>query len=184
MQAICKQAQSNMQQAIEALKRDLSSFRTGRPSPSLLARVRASYYGNPTPLNEMAAITIGDGNVLVVKPWEKSVLGDIEKAILEANLNLTAVNDGEVIRVPVPPPTTQRRQELVKQAKQRCEEAKVTIRTARRDANDAVRAATKQGELSQDEEKRVLKQTQDLTDTHVREVDTLLAHKEKEIMSI
>ncbi|MEM7589034.1 MAG: ribosome recycling factor [Myxococcota bacterium] len=184
MQTVCQEAKSNMQQAVEALKRNLASVRTGRPNPSLLSRVKAPYYGTPTALNEMAAITIGDGNVLVIKPWEKNVLGDIEKAILEANLNLTAVNDGEVVRVPVPVPTTQRRQELVKQAKQRCEEAKVAIRTIRRDTNELLRSATKQGDLSQDEEKRALKQAQDLTDTYVNEVDALFSHKEKEILSI
>ena len=173
-----------MQQAIQALQRDLAAFRAGRPTPDLLSRVKAMYYDNPTPLHEMASVTVEGASALVIRPWEKRFLGDIEKAIMEANLNLTPVNDGEVVRVPVPAPTNERRQELVKQAKQRCEEAKVTVRNERRDANDSVKAATKEGDLSQDEEKRSLKQIQEMTDDFVKQIDALFEKKQQEILSI
>lgn len=181
---IQREAKNNMDKAIDALKKQLASIRTGRASTALLDGVRVDYYGSKTPLNQVASITVADPRLLVIKPWERNMLKEIEKAIVEANLGLSPSNDGEVVRVPIPALSEERRRDYVKQAKTRGEEAKVAIRNARRDANEMLREAMKDGEISEDDEKRGLKAVQDLTDAYVKKVDELLAHKEAEIMEV
>jgi ribosome recycling factor len=177
-------AKGNMDKAIEALKKHLGVIRTGRASAGMLDGVRIDYYGTPTPLQQVASVSIADARLIVVKPWEKNLLKDIEKAIVEANLGLQPANDGELIRLPIPALSEERRKEYVKQAKNRCEDAKVAVRNARRDANEMLKDATKDGEISEDDEKRGLKVIQDLTDEHVKKIDDLLAKKEAEIMEV
>lgn len=181
---IQREAKNNMDKAIDALKKQLASIRTGRASTALLDGVRVDYYGSKTPLNQVASITVADPRLLVIKPWERNMLKEIEKAIVEANLGLSPSNDGEVVRVPIPALSEERRKDYVKQAKTRGEEAKVAIRNARRDANEMLKEAMKDGEISEDDEKRGLKAVQDLTDAYVKKVDELLAHKEAEIMEV
>lgn len=178
------EARENMERAIEALKKQLSVIRAGRASVGMLDGVRVDYYGTPTPLNQVSNVTTPDARLIMVKPWEKPLLKEIEKAIVEANLGLTPVNDGEVIRVPIPPLSEERRKEYVKAAKTRCEDAKVAVRNVRRDANEMLKEATKEREISEDDEKRGLKSVQDLTDEYVKKIDELLAKKESEIMEV
>lgn len=177
-------ARENMEKAIEALRKQLAVIRAGRASAGMLDGVRVDYYGSATPLNQVAQVTTPDARLILVKPYEKSLLKEIEKAIVEANLGLTPANDGEVIRVPIPPLSEERRREYVKAAKARCEDAKVAIRNSRRDANELLKAATKDGDISEDDEKRGLKAVQDLTDEYVKKIDELLAKKEAEIMEV
>ncbi len=180
---IVNDSKSEMDRAIEALKKHLTTIRTGRAHVSLLDTVRVDYYGTPTPLNQVANITVPDARLLMIKPWEKGTLKLIEKAILDANIGVTPTNDGDVIRVAIPPLTEERRREFVKQARGRGEDAKVAVRNVRRDTNEMLKDATKEGSLSEDEEKRSLKTVQDMTDQAISEIDKLLAHKESEIMT-
>lgn len=181
---IVSSTKSDMEKVLEALKKALATIRTGRAHVSLLDPVRVDYYGAISPLSQIANITIPDPKLLVVKPWDKSMTKAIEKAILEANLGLNASTDGDLVRVPVPSLTEERRREFVKQAKQRAEDAKVAVRNARRDANEMMKDATKDGSMSEDDEKTGLKQVQDLTDMFTKEVDKLVEHKEAEIMTV
>lgn len=181
---INSEAESQMEKAIEALKKHLSHIRAGRANVAMVDGVRVDYYGTPSPLNQVASVTVGDARLLVVKPWEKNLLKDIEKAIIEANIGLQPSNDGEIIRLPIPALSEERRKEYVKQAKTRCEDAKVAVRSARRDANDMLKEASKESEISEDDEKRGLKMIQDKTDDFVKRIDELLEKKENEIMEV
>lgn len=175
---------ANIDKTIDAFKKQLASIRTGRAHVSLLDSVKIDYYGTPTPLAQIATLTTSDARTLVVKPWERGLQKIIEKSILEANLGLTAITDGDIVRVPVPALSEERRKEFCKQAKVKAEEAKLAIRNARRDANDLLKAATKDGEISEDEEKRGLKTVQDLTDGSISGIDDLVSKKEEEIMTV
>jgi len=181
---IISSTKSDMEKAVEALKKALATIRTGRAHVSLLDSVRVDYYGNISPIAQVANVTVPDPKLLVVKPWDKGMTKVIEKAIMEANLGLTASTDGDIVRVPIPPLTEERRREFVKQARTRAEDAKVAVRNARRDANEMMKDATKDGSMSEDDEKQGLKQVQDLTDLFTREVDKLVEHKEAEIMTV
>lgn len=184
LEEIIAGAKIDMEKATDALKKALATIRTGRAQTSLLDSVRVDYYGALSPLSQIANITIPDSRLLVVKPWDKSMAKPIEKAIQEANLGLNASIDGDIIRVPVPALTEERRKEFVRQAKQRAEDAKIGVRNARRDANEMLKDATKDGTISEDEEKQGLKQVQDVTDIFTREIDKLLEFKEAEIMTV
>lgn len=184
LEEIVSGSKTDMEKAVEALKKALATIRTGRAHVSLLDSVRVDYYGALSPLSQIANITIPDPKMLVVKPWDKNMTKAIEKAIQEANLGLNAMTDGDIIRVPVPSLTEERRKEFVRQAKQRTEDAKVAIRSARRDANEMMKDATKDGSISEDDEKRGLKQVQDLTDHYISDVDKMFEHKEAEIMTV
>lgn len=175
---------SAMEKAVEALKKQLSAIRAGRANVAMLDGVRVDYYGTPSPLNQVASVTIADARMLIVKPWEKDLLKTIEKAIVEANLGVSPMNDGEIIRLPIPALSEERRKEYAKQAKVRCEDSKVAIRGARRDANDMLKEATKEGEISEDDEARGLKMVQVRTDEFVSRIDELLVKKEKEILEV
>jgi ribosome recycling factor len=173
-----------IEKTIEVLKKQLAAIRTGRAHPSLLESIKIDYYGSPTPISQVANITISDARTLMIKPWEKGLQKLIEKAISEANLGLMASTDADIVRVPVPPLTEERRKEFCKQAKAKAEEAKLAIRHARRDANELLKAATKDKEISEDDEKRGLKVVQDSTDAAVALVEDLVSKKEQEIMTV
>ncbi len=181
---ISKEAKDQMESSIEALRKGLSTIRAGRANAAMLDGVQVDYYGSKTPLSQVASVTTPDASLIVVKPWEKNLLGDIEKAIFEANLGITPTNDGEVVRVPLPPMSEERRKDFVKQAKSKSEDAKISVRNARRDANDMLKAAKKDGDISEDDEKRGTKAIQDLTDKYVAMCDELFTNKEKEILEV
>ncbi|MCM3632004.1 MULTISPECIES: ribosome recycling factor [Paenibacillus] len=182
-QAIKKSAEERMEKAINALKRDFSSLRAGKASPSLLDRIQVEYYGTLTPLNQLANVTTPDSRTLLIQPWDKSSLAEIERAILKSDVGLTPSNDGAIIRLSVPMLTEERRVELVKTAKKIAEDAKVAIRNIRRDANDSIKKLEK-AEISEDESKRHQDDIQKLTDKYITESDKVLATKEKEILEV
>jgi len=181
---IIKEAEEHMKGAIEATKREFQTIRTGRANAGLLDRVMVDYYGTPTPINQLASISVPDARMLVVQPWDKTALSAIEKAIQKADLGLNPVNDGSLIRIPIPQLTEERRKELVKVVKKEAEEKRVVIRNIRRDANEKIKALEKEAHVSEDESKRGLEEIQKLTDKYIAEIDRLLEHKEKEIMEV
>lgn len=182
-QTVMKNAEERMKKAIESLKRELASLRAGRAAPSLLDRVQVDYYGTLTPLNQLGSVNTPDPRTLVVQPWDKSALEAIEKAILKSDLGLTPNNDGNIIRISIPPLTEERRTELVKMTRKSGEEAKVAVRNIRRDANDDIKKLEKT-DLSEDESRRYQEEIQKMTDRYVGEIDKVLANKEKEIMEV
>ncbi|MCF6137138.1 ribosome recycling factor [Pseudalkalibacillus berkeleyi] len=181
---IIQQAEEKMTKAVSAYKRELGTLRAGRANPSLLDRVTVDYYGAPTPLNQMAGISVPEARLLLIQPYDKSIIGDIEKAIQKAELGLTPSNDGDVIRISIPALTEERRKELVKLVKKYTEEGKVAVRNIRRDANDDLKKLEKNGEMTEDELRRYNDEVQKLTDRFVGEIDSIAADKEKEIMEV
>ncbi|MFD1774406.1 ribosome recycling factor [Paenibacillus rhizophilus] len=182
-QSVKKNAEERMEKAILSLKRDLSTLRAGRATPSLLDRIQVEYYGAPTPVNQLANINTPDSRTLLIQPWDKSSLADIERAIMKSDLGLTPANDGSTIRLSIPALTEERRGELVKLTKKFGEEAKVAIRNIRRDANDEIKKLEKNG-ISEDESRGHQENIQKSTDKFVAEVDKVLLAKEKEIMEV
>jgi len=180
---IIKHAEERMEKAIQALKRDLATLRAGRATPALLDRIQVEYYGSLTPLNQLANINTPDSRTLMIQPWDKSSLSDIERAIMKSDLGLTPANDGMNIRLSIPPLTEERRVELVKMTKKHGEESKVAIRNIRRDANDDIKKLEKT-DISEDESRRHQDDVQKMTDKYIAEVDKVLAAKEKEIMEV
>ncbi|MBI2083892.1 MAG: ribosome recycling factor [Deltaproteobacteria bacterium] len=178
------ECKSRMTKAVESLKGDFSKIRAGRATPSLLDGVRVEYYGNKMPMNQVATISVSDSRTLLISPWDKAALSEIEKAILKSDLGLTPINDGKVVRISLPIPTEERRKELVKQAKKTSEEARVSVRNIRREINEAVKAQQKEGKISEDDLRRTETEIQKLTDQFIVQVDQLLSHKEKEIMEV
>jgi ribosome recycling factor len=175
---------NRMAKAVSQLKSELATLRAGRATPSLLDKVTVDYYGTPTPVNQLANITAPEPRLLVIQPWDKGALDSIEKAILKSELGLTPTNDGQIIRIAIPPLTEERRQDLVKMVKKYGEEAKVAIRNVRRDVNDAIKKLEKDGEVSKDEARRHQEVVQKATDEHISQVDDIVAKKEKEIMEV
>lgn len=180
---IKKHAEERMEKAILALKRDLATLRAGRATPALLDRIQVEYYGSLTPLSQLANINTPDSRTLMIQPWDKSSLSDIERAIMKSDLGLTPANDGMNIRLSIPPLTEERRVELVKMTKKYGEESKVAIRNIRRDANDDIKKLEKT-DISEDESRRHQDDVQKMTDKYIAEVDKVLAAKEKEIMEV
>lgn len=172
------------QDTLNALKSHLGKLRTGRANVAILDDVRVDYYGVPTPLNQCASLHVADARLIVIKPYDKKLLGDIEKAIMAADVGITPQSDGEVIRLPIPGLTEERRRELVKQAKHKGEEAKIALRNHRRDANEMLKELEKEKEISQDELKRALDKVQAELDGAIAKVDQMIATKEKEILEI
>lgn len=170
--------------AIEALQRELQTIRTGRANPALIERLQVDYYGNPTPLQNMAAIHATDARTLTIQPWDRKVLGDIEKAILKSDLGLMPTNDGQVIRITIPPLTEDRRKELVKVVHKKVDEAKVAVRNCRRDGQDHLREQEKKKELSADDLKRGTDRLQKLTDKYTADLEKVGQAKEQEILSV
>ncbi|KMK77242.1 ribosome recycling factor [Alkalihalobacillus pseudalcaliphilus] len=183
-QEILKNAESRMTKAIESLNRELAKLRAGRANPALLDRVTVEYYGAETPLNQLATISVPEARLLVIQPFDKSSISDVERAIMKADLGLTPSNDGSVIRIQIPPLTEERRKELVKLVKRSAEEAKVAIRNVRRDANDELKKAQKDGEMTEDDLRRDTDTMQKLTDKTIEKVDAVAAQKEKEVMEV
>lgn len=181
---ITTDAEDGMKKAIEAFKRDLAKIRTGRASTSLLDGVKVEYYGTPTPLNQVSTLQVVDARLITVKPWEKNLIPAIEKAIRASDLGLNPVSDSELVRLPIPALTAERRKDLAKQVKKMQEEARVAVRAARRDANDLIKDASKDGDITDDEKKTGEKKVQDLTDRYVAVVDEIATAKEKEIMEL
>ena len=175
---------TKMERANEALRRDLSTIRTGRATPILLDRVKVDYHGTPSPIKHIANISVPEARSLLIQPWDKSTLNSIEKAILKANLGLNPSNDGSVIRLMVPPLTDEQRREIVKMVRRRCEEAKVTLRNIRREAMESIRMLEKEKEISQDDQKRALAQLQQFTDNSTEAINSIGQDKEAEVMEI
>src|SRR5690242_20175682 len=184
MADVVTELKGRIDKTLEDLRRDLTKVRTGRASPNLLDGIRVDYYGTPTPLSGVANITSPEPRLIIIKPWEKSVLKEIEKAIREANLGINPMNDGEVIRLPFPPLTEERRKEIAKQVKTKGEEHKVAIRNIRRDANEKLKGLLKDKKITEDENKRAGERVQKETDAGVTQVDGIVSKKEKEVMEV
>ncbi|HZG71203.1 MAG TPA: ribosome recycling factor [Chondromyces sp.] len=181
---VLDQSKERMTKAVQAYSRQLASIRAGRASASLLDKLTVDYYGAPTPINQMASISVPEARLLVIQPYDKTILGEIEKAILKSDLGLTPSNDGSIIRLAVPALTEERRKELVKQVKKESEEAKVAIRNIRRDTNDELKKLEKNGEITEDALRGFTEDVQKLTDEFIAKIDAVTKDKEKEIMEV
>lgn len=179
-----QEAETKMNKAIDVLKRELASIRTGRASPGLVERIQVEYYGAPTPLNQVAAVSVPEPRLLVIQPWEKNMIGPIEKAILKSDLGITPANDGKLIRLAIPQLTEERRKELVKVARKRVEEAKIAVRNDRRQAHDDLKEMEKEKLISEDDLKRAQDRLQKITDKFIEQADHVGAAKEKEILEV
>jgi ribosome recycling factor len=177
-------AERKMARAVEAMERDFQGLRTGRASTSLVERIVVEYYGTPTPLNQLAGISVPEAHQIVIQPWDRGVLGAIEKAIQKSDIGLVPNVDGAVVRLNIPPLTEERRRDIVKSVHKRMEEARVEIRNLRREANDALRKEEKDGDLGSDAAHRELDSLQKVTDRFIAEVDQSGAHKEHEVMEV
>lgn len=184
MEEIKNTSSDKMQKSFESLLHQYSKVRTGRASASVLDDIRINYYGQPTPVKQLCNISIPEPRTIVIQPWDKTTLADIEKAILAANLGITPENDGNVIRLPFQPLTEDKRKDIVKSLKKMAEEARVAVRNIRRDANDQLKKMEKAGEISEDEEKKQLKDVQDITDEWISKIDEVEKSKEKEILGV
>jgi ribosome recycling factor len=173
-----------MNGAVDSLKRDFGSIRTGRASLALLEGIAVDYYGSQSPLSQVSTLGVPDSRTITIQPWEPKLVSDIEKAILKSDLGLTPTNDGKMIRINIPPLTEERRKQLVKVVKKRTEEAKVAIRNIRRDTNDDLKKLNKDKQLSDDDLKKALDEVQKLTDSYIEKADEALKHKEDEIMEV
>ncbi len=181
---VIKDAKSRMQKAVEATRREFSSVRTGRANPALLEQVKVDYYGVSTPINQVATVTVPEPRLLVVAPWDKKMVKDVERAILKSELGLTPSSDGAVIRLPIPPLTEERRRDLAKMVRRQTEEGRVAVRNIRREAKEMIEELEEAGEVSEDGAKRALEELQKLTDEFIATVDKALEAKEKEIMEL
>ncbi len=181
---ILKDLHGGISKTLEDLKRELASVRTGRASLHLLDGVKVDYYGTPTPLNQVATLSVPEARLIMVKPWEKNMIPVIEKAIRDANLGVNPQSDKDLVRVPIPPLTEERRKEIVKQVKHKGEDHKVAIRNQRRDAKELIEVSEKDGEISGDDAKKALEKMQKETDEGVKKVDEIIAAKEKEVMQV
>ncbi|MEG6615735.1 ribosome recycling factor [Peptococcaceae bacterium 1198_IL3148] len=181
---IVKDAEERMKKSIEVTKSEFASLRAGRATPALLDKVQVDYYGTPTPINQMANISVPEARLLMIQPWDKSVIPQIEKAIMKSDLGINPTSDGTVIRLAIPQLTEERRMELVKVVKKKSEEGRVAVRNIRREANDDMKDMQKSGDISEDELKRGQELIQKLTDKYIKEIDELLAAKEKDIMQV
>ena len=180
MESVKSDAESRMKKSVKALQDEFNTIRTGRASSALFDKVQVEYYGTPTPLNQLANISVPEARLIVIQPFDRNAMNDIEKAILSSELSLNPNNDGKVIRINIPPLTEDRRKELVKQAKAQAESARVAVRNIRRDVNDQI----KKGDFTEDEKKKGSDDVQKLTDKYVEEIGKILDVKEKEIMEI
>lgn len=179
-----QEAEGRMKKTLESLRKDLASLRAGRATPALLEKITVDYYGSPTPINQVANISVPEPRLLVIQPWDRSMIAAIEKAILKSDLGLTPSSDGVVIRLAIPRLTEERRRELSRVVKKKAEEAKVAIRNIRRDANEGLKRLAKEGGISEDEEKKRQEEVQKLTTKYSSEIDSVAEAKEKEIMSV
>lgn len=183
-QEVINQAKTKMENALDAFHREMSKMRTGRASLSILDEIRVDYYGQMTPLNQVATMGVPEPQLITVTPWEQQMLGPIEKAIEKANLGLSPMNDGKMVRLPIPPLTEERRREIVKLIKGHTEESRVAIRHARRDAIDEFKQLEKDGEITEDDSKKLAEQTQKLTDDYIKKIEEAFQNKEQEVMQV
>jgi ribosome recycling factor len=181
---IISKAEEKMKKTVEATKHEFSAVRTGRASASLLERIQVECYGTTTPIRQVASISVPDPQLLIIQPWDKSIIPQIEKAVMQANLGISPSNDGKVVRLPFPPLSEERRKELVKLVRQMTEESRVAVRNIRRDANEHIKAMEKNEHLSEDESKRAQDEVQKITDKYIKQIDQLLELKEKEVMEV
>ncbi len=177
-------AKEHMEKSMEAMKREFSTLRTGKVTTAVVDQIKVDYYGTPTPINQVGNVIAQDATTIAITPWEKGLLGDIEKAIQEANIGVNPNNDGDFIKLFFPPMTVEQRHEIVKQAKSMSEKAKIAVRNIRKDANDKVKKLEKEKEISEDDMKRGLDQVQKITDETVKKIDEVLAAKEAEILKV
>lgn len=181
---VLEQAKDKMNKSLAALGRELASIRAGRANAALLDRITVDYYGAPTPVNQLAGVAVPEARLLVITPYDKSALGDIEKAIMKSDIGITPTNDGNVIRLMIPALTEERRKELAKQVKREAEDAKVAVRNVRRDANDELKKLEKAGEITEDELRSYGEDVQKLTDEFIAKVDEAAKEKEQEILAV
>ena len=181
---IYSQAEEKMKKAIENLRYELNKIRTGKASPAILDSIKVNYYGSIVPLKQAASVSVPEMRLITVQPWDKSMINEIEKAILKSDIGLNPVNDGHIIRLPIPQLTEERRLELVKQTKRIGEEVKVSIRNSRREANESLKKGEKDGDISEDDSYRSQERVQELTNDYIKKVDDVLKVKEQEIMEI
>jgi ribosome recycling factor len=181
---IYQDLEHKMTKAIEVLKTEFAGIRTGRANPALLDGIKVLSYGTTVPLNQVAGVSVPEARLLLIQPWDKNALGEIEKAILKSELGLTPMNDGKVIRLPIPALTEERRHDLVKVVKKMSEESKVSVRNIRRDANEEVKKLEKDKKISEDESKKAHDRIQEITDKYIVQIDEVLKKKEKEIMEV
>ncbi|MCD6363901.1 MAG: ribosome recycling factor [Synergistetes bacterium] len=179
---VLREMESRMKKAIEIIKRDMASVRTGRAHPAILEDIKVDYYGTPVPINQIATISAPEARLLVIQPWDKSALKEIEKAILRSPLGLTPQNDGNVIRVSIPPLTEERRKELIRLVRKKAEEGRITIRNIRRDVMEDLKEKKEDGDIPEDDYFRLSKEVQEITDKYIEKVEEILKLKEEEIM--
>lgn len=181
---VIEQTKEKMAKTIQVYTRELASIRAGRASAALLDKITVDYYGTPTPINQMAGISTPEARLLTIQPYDKSILGDIEKAIMKSDLGITPTNDGNLIRIAIPALTEERRKDLVKQVKKEAEEAKVNIRNVRRDGNDDLKKLEKAGEITEDDLRGYTEEIQKITDANIEKIDAITKDKEKEILEV
>jgi len=181
---VLKEAEEKMKKSVEVVRQEFAKIRTGKATTALLDGIKAEYYGSVFPLNQLANVSVLDVHTLVVQPWDKSALQSIEKAIQSSELGLNPINDGNVLRIPIPPLTEERRKDLVKLCKKFAEDGRVAVRNVRRDSIEHLRKLEKEEHFSEDERKRAENEVQKLTDKYIKLIDELLEHKEKEIMEV
>lgn len=181
---IKKDATHRMNRSVENIQQEFTKIRTGRATPALLDGVKVSYYGNMAPLSQASTITVPEPRLIAIQPWDRNMIGDIEKAILKSDLGLTPSNDGTFVRIPIPQLSEERRKDLVKLVKKFAEDGRIAVRNVRRDANDHFKKMQKNHEISEDELSVVLDEMQEITDSHIKDIDKLLEHKEEEIMEV
>lgn len=179
-----RDAERRMQKAVEALRHDMSKIRTGRATPAILDHIRVDYYGNLTPLNQVANVAVQDARTLTVTPWEKDMMPVVEKAIMTSDLGLNPTPSGNTIRVPMPPLSEERRKEMIRVVKNEAEQGRVSVRNVRRDANQQLKEYVKEKLITEDDERRSSDFIQKLTDKHIAEIDAALSDKEKELLEI
>jgi len=181
---VISNTKDKMGKAIQVYSRELASIRAGRANAALLDKISVDYYGAPTPINQMANISVPEPRLLVIQPYDKTILGDMEKAILKSDLGLTPSNDGSLIRLSIPQLTEERRKDLVRQVRKEAEDAKVVIRNIRRDGNEELKKLEKNGEISEDDLRGYSEEIQKLTDEHIKQVDEITKEKEEEVLAV
>lgn len=179
-----QQLDDKMKKTVDLMAKDLTTLRAGRATPALLDKIFIDYYGTPTPINQVATISVPEPRLLVIQPWERNLVPQIEKAILKSDLGVTPASDGYLIRISIPSLTQEKRKDLVKVIQKKAEEARVIVRNLRRDGNDQVKVAEKKGDISEDEAKRTLEDVQKKTDKYIKQLDQIAEAKQKEIMEL
>jgi ribosome recycling factor len=184
LKEIQQQLKSRMEKAVDDFRTNLASTRTGRASVHMLDQIKVSYYGSDMPLNQVAQVTAPDANLILIQPWDPSIVGDIEKALRASDLGFNPQNDGKIVRIPVPPMTEERRRDVVKHLNKTLEDHRTGVRNIRRDGNDMIKKSAKDKKISEDEEKRSLEEIQKLTDDEIRRMEEMCRNKEREVLQI